>query len=146
MIKSFRGQLADGGQDRIRLSTNDGLTGYKILKFQIMPQSPGDVQQESVVMLHRNKTTTVPTGSTDVNFEDPLLMGAAIGYFGAVASNNSQTQTVIFDSELVNQDIYITHTDNGSNSKINYYIEMEQVKLDLSEATVATLKDMRGRE
>ena len=27
---------------------------------------------------------------------------------------------------------------------MNYYIELEQVKLDLNEATVATLKDMRG--
>jgi hypothetical protein len=29
---------------------------------------------------------------------------------------------------------------------MNYYIELEKVKLDLNEATVATLKDMRGRE
>jgi hypothetical protein len=29
---------------------------------------------------------------------------------------------------------------------MNYYLELEQVKLDLNEATVATLKDMRGRE
>ena len=43
-----------------------------------------------------------------------------------------------------NQDIYITcySTDN----KINYYIELEQVPLSKDEATVATLKDMRGRE
>ena len=34
-----------------------------------------------------------------------------------------------------------THADAGP---VNYYIELEQVKLDLSEATVATLKDMRG--
>ena len=35
MIKSFRGQLADEEQDTIRLSTKNGLTGYKINKFQI---------------------------------------------------------------------------------------------------------------
>jgi len=53
---------------------------------------------------------------------------------------------VIFDNEVFNQDIYITYTDNGggSNEDINYYIELEQIKLDLSENTVATLKDIRN--
>ena len=27
-VKTFRGKLADGAIDRIRLSTNNGLTGY----------------------------------------------------------------------------------------------------------------------
>ena len=36
MIKSYRGLIADGAQDRIPLHTNDGKTGYKIVKFQIM--------------------------------------------------------------------------------------------------------------
>ena len=40
-LKSFRGQLADGGQERIRLSTNDGKTGYLVRKFQTMSVSPG---------------------------------------------------------------------------------------------------------
>ena len=34
--------------------------------------------------------------------------------------------------------------DIGGSEKNNYYIELEQVKLDLNEATVATLKDMRA--
>ena len=146
MIKTFRGVLADGGQERIRLSTNTGLVGYKILKFEILPHNPGDVQQESIVQLFRQEVGTVPTTAGEINFESPLLMAAVVGFYGAVASNNSQSQTVIFDSEIVNQDIYVTHTDNASNQKINYYVEMEQVKLDLNEATVATLKNMRGRE
>ena len=36
-IKSFRGRMADGDQITIRLSTNDGKTGYMIKKFQMMP-------------------------------------------------------------------------------------------------------------
>ena len=35
-IISFRGLMADGGIDTIPLQTNNGLTGYRITKFQIM--------------------------------------------------------------------------------------------------------------
>ena len=45
-IKTFRGQLADEEQDTIRLSTNTGLIGYRIRKFQLMPANPGG--QDSV--------------------------------------------------------------------------------------------------
>ena len=37
MNKTFKGKLADGEELRIRLTTNDGLTGYKIVKFQLFP-------------------------------------------------------------------------------------------------------------
>ena len=44
-----------------------------------------------------------------------------------------------------NQDIFVT-CDTGSTSgeSCNYYIELEQIKLDLNENTVATLKDIRN--
>jgi hypothetical protein len=35
VMKSFRGKLADGEQERISLSTNNGLTGYRVTKFQL---------------------------------------------------------------------------------------------------------------
>ena len=40
-----------------------------------------------------------------------------------------------------NQDIYITCKSSGN---MNYYMELEQIKLDLNENTVATLKDIRN--
>ena len=49
----------------------------------------------------------------------------------------------IFDNTIVNQDIYITHSDIVGTTPCNYYLELEQVKLDLNENTVATLKDIR---
>ena len=52
----------------------------------------------------------------------------------------------MFDHVKVNQDIYISHHNADGTSSCNYYIELEQMKLNLDEATVATLKDMRGRE
>ena len=84
-----------------------------------------------------------PTGSDTINFESPTLL-AALFYEGN-SNDYYTTQTVtLFDNMTFNQDIYITcySTDN----KINYYIELEQVPLSKDEATVATLKDMRGRE
>ena len=38
MIKSFRGLMDDGTQNTIRLSSNNGLIGYKIVNFQIIPK------------------------------------------------------------------------------------------------------------
>jgi len=52
---------------------------------------------------------------------------------------------MIFDQEIFNQDIYIGTKDTQGNA-MNYYIELEQVKLDLSQSTVATLKDIRNLE
>ena len=143
MKKTFRGKLEDGGQATIRLSTNNGLTGYRIAKFAIMMEQPGNTAQESVVQVFTTERSSVPTSSATVNFDDPTLIAAAYQ-----DTNVHPTEVVIFDNVVFNQDIYITYTDNGSgtNEDINYHIELEQEKLDVNQATVATLKDMRGRE
>ena len=141
---SYRGMLTDGGQDEILLSTKKGEAGYRIVKFQILPESPGDVQQESVVQIWKVQQTTVPTSAANIDFTSSVLLGAIVGYYGAVASNNSQRQTVIFDTEVFNQDIYVTHTDNASNQKVNYYLELEKIKLSDHEAMVATIQNIRN--
>ena len=52
---------------------------------------------------------------------------------------------IVFDNMKFNQDIFVTNVDGGAeNRAINYYIELEQVKLRLDENTVATLKDIRN--
>jgi len=51
----------------------------------------------------------------------------------------------VFDNEIFNQDIYITHQDL-QNQPINYYIELEQMDLALDEAIVATLKNIRNND
>ena len=91
------------------------------------------------------KVGTVPTTLATVDFRNPLLLAANV-YISGNASAEVYNQQLIFDSVKVNQDIYVTHTENDGTSAINYYVELEQVPLDLNEATVATLKDMRGRE
>jgi len=145
MIKTFRGLLADGEQQRIRLSTKDGLKGYKILKFQLMPQAPGQNDAEHVVQAFSVERDTVPTSAPTIGFEDPTLIAAALtGNSTNITQNISQS--IIIDNVTINQDIFVTHTEANGSNKVNYYIELEQVKLSVDEAAVATLKDMRGRE
>jgi len=141
MIKSFRGLMADGAQDTINLHTNDGKTGYRIVKLEVMDKTPGTDTLESVVKVYKVEQSSV-TG--EIDFSDNTLLGAA--YFGQTVSQYSNLEKVtIFDKEIFNQDIYITHKDNSTNGEaINYYIELEQVSLDLNESTVATLQSIRN--
>ena len=142
MIKTFRGKLADGEQRRIKLSTNDGLTGYKIVKFQNMNNNPGAQLIEGVMKVYTNKQATV---DAVVNFEVPTLL-AACYHEDNDSTAYSTSEVIIFESSIFNQDIFVTFKDVSTGQSMNYYLELEQVKLDLNEATVATLKDMRGRE
>jgi len=138
-IKTFRGLIADGAQDTIVLHTNDGSTGYRIVKFEIIPTEPGTQSTEAVVKLYKISQTTV---TTTIDFSDNRLLGAA--FFRSNASAAFATDVVVlFDNEVFNQDIYVTSQDL-ENNPMNYYIELEQVKLDLNQNTVATLKDIRN--
>ena len=143
-IKSFRGQLADGDQQTITLHTNNGATGYRIVKFQIFPVKPGGTNHiENVVQIWKEFQTTVPTVNPDVDFSYNRLLAAAY-LADDVNLASGPIDVVIFDNEIFNQDIYITHTDVNGTLGVNYYVELEQMKLDLNENTVATLKDIRN--
>jgi len=147
MIKTFRGRLLDGAQDTILLHTNNGSTGYRIVKFQIMPEAPGGAEYESGVSIWKTKQSTVSTSTLDFNFADNELLAAAYTLVGAGSTQGNNSEAVIFDQEIFNQDIYVTHTNiegSGAAGNMNYYIELEQVKLDINSNTVATLKDMRN--
>ena len=141
-IKSFRGQLEDGGQTAIRLSTNKGQIGYKIKRFQVIDDEPGELEVEIVAKLHQFEQDTV---NNTVNFNDPGLLGVV---FYANQGNQAvvSSEVVIFDNVVFNQDVFITVDARESDPKINYYLELEQVKLSVDEAAVSTLKNMRGRE
>ena len=140
-ILSFRGTLLDGNQDTIQLQTNNGLTGYKILKFQVMPVTTATGTNEALVSIWKTPRTTAPS---TVNFTDNRLLGAAF-YLrdqGVVAVTS---QTIIFDHEKFNQNVYVNYADGqGCTGEINYYIELEQMTLSLDEQSVATLKDIRN--
>jgi len=142
MIKTFKGILADDAQDRIRLSTIKGKVGYRIVKFQISTTQPFDASiEEHVVKIYNESQSTI---NGVVNFTDSNLLGVA------VVSNNTagyqypiSTQPVIFDREIFNQDIFVTHSDVLYATACNYYIELEVIPLDDAGAEYTTLKDMR---
>jgi len=139
-IKTFRGLIADGAQDTIVLHTNDGSTGYRIVKFQLIMKEPGQDNVEHTVKIYKVSQTSV---DNTIDFSDNALIGASY-YTEGASDSYPGFITILFDNEIFNQDIYITHSDLGGTAAVNYYIELEQIKLDLSESTVATLKDIRN--
>jgi len=70
-----------------------------------------------------------------VDFSDDSLLGAAY-LEGNSGEHYSDQQTVLFDSEVFNQDIYITHQDIKADpgKDCNYYLELEEVKMSDAEA------------
>ena len=139
MIKTFRGLLADGGQDRIRLQTIKGKVGYRITKLQLLQQEPGENSVEHVVKIYKSEQSTI---NNTINFTDSDLLAA--GYYTEGASANYPGFiSVIFDSEIFNQDIYITQADADGSESCNYYLELEVIPLDDAGAEYTTLKDMR---
>jgi len=142
-IVSFRGQLEMGVQEMIPLSTIKGLVGYKVKKFQIMSASPGTGNIEMIGQIY--KTLESSNVNSTPNFSDNRLLGVALYHDGAANDTTHFMATTIFDNEKFNQDIYVNITDaTGSTIRGNYYIELEQMSLDLNEQTVATLKDIRN--
>ena len=71
VIKSFRGQIANDGKETISLHTNDGSTGYKIVKLEVIGTAPGTVHIESVLKIFTVPQTATPTGTID--FSDNTL-------------------------------------------------------------------------
>ena len=141
-IKSFRGLIADGDSNTIVLHTNNGSTGYKIVKFELFPFKPGQETVENVVTIHKIPPTTSTT-SVEIDFSDNTLLGAAT-FHESHSDARIDEQVSIFDNEIFNQDIYLAHTDTVGSNPVNYYIELEQISLSLDENTVATLKDIRN--
>jgi hypothetical protein len=140
MIKSFRGLLANDALETISLHTNDGSTGYRIVKLQTIPEVPGSTGIEAILKIYKIEQAAA---STTVDFSDQTLLGVSYYQDDANVAYPS-SQDIIFDNDIFNQDIYITLKQGAGSHSMNYYIELEQMPLDLNENTVATLKDIRN--
>jgi len=140
MIKTYRGLLADGAQEKIPLATKDGSVGYRIVKFQVVAAAPGASNYESVSQIwKKEQATAVAT----IDFTDDDLLGIGLWSSEANTKPYPDDMIVIFDREIFNQDIYITQQCLQSGS-VNYYLELEQMKLDHTQNMSATLKAIRG--
>jgi len=143
-IISYRGLMADLTQDTIPLHTNDGKTGYKIVKLEGIPNTPGTTAiQESVIKIYSIEQTTI---DGTVDFSDGTLLGTL--YVKMDASDEApSTINVIFDNVKFNQDIYITHQDvSVGTESCNYYLELEQIDLTEDQALVAIVKNLRNEQ
>jgi hypothetical protein len=143
--KSFRGLIADGTIETVSLHTNDGSVGYKITKLELIANQPGIENYEHVVKIYK-----IPQTSVDgiIDFSDNTLLASAY-LEGSTSTTTSDNLSIIFDNEIFNQDIFITHsevTSTDPGAAVNYYFELEQIKLSLDENTVSTLKDIRNIE
>ena len=141
MIKTFRGLLADAGQDRIRLSTIKGKVGYRIVKFAVMGPD-GSENIESVLKIYKDKQSTI---DHNISFTDSSLLAAAIITQSATMQNYPEDTSIIFDQEIINQDIYVTLKGADYSASVNYYIELEVIPLDDKMAEYETIKDLRTR-
>ena len=139
-IISFRGNLADEEQDRLRLSTNTGSIGYRIVKFQVMGPDASETA-ESAIKIYKIKQ---PVIDGNIDFSDNTLLAAAIYQQNVTGQNYPIDALVIFDNEIFNQDIFISGAELKGGLPVNYMIELTPVPLSKDEATVATLKDMRA--
>jgi len=138
VVKTYKGLLAHGAHDRIRLSTIKGKVGYRIIKFAIIAIDPNE-SVENVVKIYMTEQTTI---DTDVNFSDANLLACAM-WWSSTGQDNVHDTVVIFDREIVNQDIYVTNADNNGAAAMNYYIELEVIPLTDQAAEYTTLKDIR---
>lgn len=129
-IKSFRGNIADGGQERIYLAGGDGNKGYKIVKLQTIIDEPAAVDSEATLKIYKVKQASA---TSTINFEDETLLGVSYTRTGS-GSSEMTDDVVIFDSEVVNQDLYITAVEPISTRSNNYYIELEEVTMGDAEA------------
>ena len=139
---SFKGTLGVGEKEVINLKTNTGRVGYKITKFQLMETNPGNVDHEFVGKIF--KTDNFNEHSGLVQLTDSNLL--AVIYFKTESSGGSGVfqNTVIFDNEVVNQNIFVNINDNsGSTEACNYYIELETMALSDLETTKLTLQSIK---
>jgi len=141
-ILSYRNLLASGGQDTIFLSTRKGEVGYRIIKFDAVAQEPSGASGTNVIQIWKEEQSTI--GGT-IDFSDNRLLGSAVASHNASAFQYPPVQHIMFDSEIFNQDIYISQLDaDGNVTACNYYLELEVIKLSEDQAMVATLKDIKN--
>ena len=140
-IKTFRGLLTDsapGYQNRIRLAGGKLEDGYRIVKFELMTNTPGTVDHAEHIVKVFSKSQKVIDGTVD--FTDPDLLAAGVTFNRTDASAYYPTNNVIFDHVIINQDIYITHFEAINALSCNYYLELEQVKMSGPEAAAVNFR------
>jgi len=132
-VHSFRGLLADGGQDEINLERQNVNLAYRIVKFQIMPEDPQTATQEIVAKIYREEQTSI---DGTVDFRNPDILGVAL--YAQHSSSYTSFKTVIFDNTLFSRNIFVNVKDAVGAGGANWYVELEEVPVGA--ATLMQLK------
>jgi len=133
-VHGFKGLLANGEQRKIRIQGPVGDIAWRITKFQIIQKEPGENLAEAVVKIYREEQSSV---DAVIDFGDNELLASAYWEDNDSVTYNHST-TVIFTNELFSRDVHVTafHA-SGHTEPMNYYIELEKVKI--SKAGMAQL-------
>jgi len=124
-VHSFRGLLADGEQRKIRIQGSVGAIAWRITKLEIIPYGPGSGDMELVVKIYRESQSSI---TSQIDFGDEDLLGAAY-WSGSSAPAYSSHAQMVFDNTLFSRNIFVTGKDEATGESVNYYIELEEVKI-----------------
>ena len=142
-IITFKGKIPMGEQERLKLSTIKGKTGYRINKFMIISTAPGGAQHAEVIakIFLTDQTSSI---SPEVDFTDNDLL-AVVYYQDDNAQANVSSVDIILDQVVFNQDLFITMQDaDGKTQPFNYYLELEAMSISDLEATYLTLQNIKS--
>ena len=133
--------LAIGEEDRIKLSTMQGRIGYRIVKFLTIAKTAGAEDSTSVCTIY--KTEGLLKNITTIDLTNPNILAIAYKKNGN-GGQDTDSDTIISDLEVFNQDIFITAgSPAGDTQPVSYYLELEQIKLSDIESTQLTLNNIR---
>jgi len=133
-VHSFRGLLADGGQDEINLERSNVNLAYRIIKFQIMANNFNTADEYNFSVFKDEQASGYDYGTFD--FSNTDLLAAAYLENNATAGD-FVLSTVIFDNILFSRNIFVVLS-SQANKSCNYYLELEEVPVGA--ATLMQLK------
>ena len=138
-VHSFRGLLADGGEDKISIQGSVGAIAWRITKFEVMgPDANTNI--ESTVKIYREGQSSI-VGTVD--FTEDELLGAAIYNDESGPHYLPGAPTTIFDNSLFVRNIYVSQKCADNVGAMNYYIELEEVKVGKSGMAQLSLASAR---
>jgi len=125
-MHSFRGLLTSDSQQRIRIQGATGEIAWRITKLQAVTDEPSAYDIEGTLQVFREEQDSI---ISTINFTDDELLAISYNTFGNQPYEPTNIVT-IFDNAIFVRNIYITYIDAGGSSRpMNYYIELEEVKV-----------------
>jgi len=122
---TMRGQIpVNIGNHRIQLFDGRFNSGYRIEKFEIVPQGPLDTVEFQMIL-----STTELDDINDMNFQDNTQIGWAI--WGAPTLTRFSEWTTLDPDNLIIEDLFLSCRGSTDDTFCNYMITMQ--KYDINE-------------